>query len=83
MILKTCDYRNRDYSKCHNRPITNPALSSLNFDEYFFLVHHVLVDRLGDQKDQVRDASITLLTNIMDVSSSPQVSNIEEKNTEC
>ena len=21
-IFKTCDYRNRDYSNCHNRPIT-------------------------------------------------------------
>jgi len=39
----------------------------------FHLVHSTLVDRLGDQKDQVRDASITLLTNIMDVAASPQV----------
>ena len=22
-ILKSCDYRNRDFSKCHNRPIPN------------------------------------------------------------
>ena len=40
---------------------------------YMLSVHSTLVDRLGDQKDQVRDASITLLTNIMDVAASPQV----------
>ena len=25
-ILKICDYRNRDYLKCHNRPITTIPL---------------------------------------------------------
>ena len=41
---------------------------------FFFSVHGTLLDRLGDQKDQVRDATVTLLTNIMDVVVTPVVS---------
>ncbi|XP_078482581.1 CLIP-associating protein 1-B isoform X8 [Ciona intestinalis] len=43
-----------------------------DFQQYYHLIQIALTDRMGDQKDQVRDASITLLTNIMDVASSPQ-----------
>ncbi|XP_076818467.1 CLIP-associating protein 1-B-like isoform X12 [Clavelina lepadiformis] len=42
------------------------------FQPHYNLIQNPLIDRLGDQKDQVRDASITLLTNIMDVAASPQ-----------
>jgi len=42
------------------------------FHQYYHLIQGPLVDRLGDQKGQVRDASITLLTNIMQASSNPK-----------
>nr|CAB3231466.1 CLIP-associating protein 2 [Phallusia mammillata] len=42
------------------------------FQQHYILIQNALVDRLGDQKDQVRDASVTLLTNIMEVACSPQ-----------
>ena len=35
-ILKTCDYRNRDYSKCHNRPIPTGNIGSIALASGFF-----------------------------------------------
>nr|XP_039267419.1 CLIP-associating protein 1-B-like isoform X11 [Styela clava] len=42
------------------------------FQFHYNSIQHALIDRLGDQKEQVRSASVTLLTNIMEASASPQ-----------
>jgi len=80
-IDKIVDALSTQWVSSSNFKITLLGLDILNlllgciqkeFHLYYHLIQKSLVDRLGDSKDQVRDASITLLTNIMQASSTPQ-----------
>jgi len=76
-----CDNLAKKWVETNNYKVALKGIDILNlllsckqegFKQYHNLFYNQLVDRLGDQKEQVRDAAITLIANLMDICFVPQ-----------